>query len=113
MGSTNTSDSETEQTECMAYKPLEEYGVIDNLETVALAGRDGPIDWCCFPHVESLNLFVRILDSKRGGHFTVQPAQSFEALQQYVDRTNVLQKRFQTAAGQTTVIDFMPVSEVN
>lgn len=108
---TNMQDSRTERVEYMEYKPFEEYGVIGNLETVALVGRDGAIDWCCFPHVESSSLFARILDSQRGGHFTVQPAQSFEALQQYVDRTNVLQTRFQTATGQATVTDFMPVPE--
>lgn len=107
----NTQDAETEHLEEMVYKPLEEYGVIGNLETVALVGRDGAIDWCCFPHVESSSLFARILDRRRGGHFTIQPAQSFEATQQYVDRTNVLQTHFQTAAGQATVTDFMPIPE--
>lgn len=61
------------------YKPLEEYGVIGNKETVALVGRDGAIDWCCFPHIESPSLFARILDSQRSGHFAVSPNQSFEA----------------------------------
>lgn len=37
----------------MDYKPLTDYGIIGNLETVAFVGRDGAIDWCCFPHVES------------------------------------------------------------
>jgi GH15 family glucan-1,4-alpha-glucosidase len=91
------------------YKPLEEYGVIGNEETVALVGRDGAIDWCCFPHVESPSLFARILDSQRGGHFAVCPTQSFEVEQRYVDRTNVLRTCFQTASGQATVTDFMPV----
>jgi GH15 family glucan-1,4-alpha-glucosidase len=96
----------------MEYKPIEDYGVIGNLETAALVGRDGAIDWCCFPHVESSSLFARILDSDRGGHFTVQPSASFETLQEYVDRTNVLQTRFRTASGQATITDFMPVPEV-
>lgn len=96
----------------MEYKPLEDYGVIGNLETVALVGCDGAVDWCCFPDVDSPSIFADILDSKRGGHCTVQPTDSYQALQRYVDRTNVLQTRFQTASGQATVTDFMPVPEV-
>lgn len=92
--------------------PIEDHGIIGNLETVALIGRDGTIDWCCFPHVESSSLFARLLDTKHGGHFTVQPAAPFEAAHEYIDRTNVLQTQFRTASGQATVTDFMPVPDV-
>lgn len=102
-------DSNGAQSNDRGYKPLEEYGVIGNLETTALVGCDGAIDWCCFPHVESPSIFARILDDQRGGHFTVQPTRSFEAIQEYVDRTNVLQTHFQTVSGRATVTDFMPV----
>ncbi|WP_256392712.1 glycoside hydrolase family 15 protein [Natronoarchaeum rubrum] len=91
------------------YRPIAEYGVVGNLETVALIGRDGSVDWCCFPHVESPSLFARLLDTERGGHFGVTPARPFEASQRYLDRTNVLQTRFETASGRATVTDFMPV----
>lgn len=91
------------------HKPLEEYGVIGNLETVALIGNDGGIDWCCFPHVESPSIFARILDNQRGGHMTIKPARSFESEQTYIDRTNVLQTRFRTSNGHATVTDFMPI----
>ena len=93
----------------MAYKPLEDYGIISNLETCALIGRDGSIDWCCFPHLESPSIFASILDAERGGYFAVRPTHAFESEQQYIDRTNVLQTQFQTDSGQVTVTDFMPV----
>lgn len=93
----------------MGYTPLEDYGIIGNQETIALVGRDGAIDWCCLPSVDSPSVFAAILDDQRGGRFTVQPTASFESLQEYVERTNVLETRFRTASGQATVTDFMPV----
>jgi hypothetical protein len=33
----------------MIYKPIESYGVVGDLHTVALVGMDGSIDWCCLP----------------------------------------------------------------
>lgn len=91
----------------MAYKPLEDYGLIGNLETCPLVGRDGSIDWCCFPHLESESVFAAILDTEKGGHFSIQPTESFESKQEYVERTNVLQTIFRTEAGTAIVTDFM------
>ena len=109
MNSRDTQSGETSHARRHGYKPLEEYGIVGNLETVALIGRDGAIEWCCLPHVESPSVFARILDDRRGGHWTIAPAQSFEAEQEYVDRTNVLRTRFRTDAGRATVTDFMPI----
>ena len=44
----------------MAYKPIESYGVIGDLHTVALVGMDGSIDWCCLPHFDSPSIFAAI-----------------------------------------------------
>ncbi len=94
----------------MQYKPLEEYSVIGG-NTVALVGRDGSIDWCPFSHIESPSVFTALLDADRGGHFAVRPMQSFEFIQQYRDRTNVLETTFRTTSGDATVTDFVPVAE--
>ncbi len=104
-----TGETATPQIRDAGYKPLEEYGVVGNLETVALVGRDGAIDWCCLPRVDSPSVFARLLDSERGGHLTVAPARSFEAVQAYLDRTNVLETQFRTRDGRATVTDFMPI----
>ena len=37
----------------MAYLPIEEYGMIGDMHTVALVGTDGSIDWYCVPHFDS------------------------------------------------------------
>ncbi|WP_436344635.1 glycoside hydrolase family 15 protein [Natronorubrum sp. FCH18a] len=93
----------------MAYPPLRDYGVIGNDDRCALVSRQGSIDWCCFPHLESASAFARILDDERGGHFAVQPSGPSESSHRYADRTNVLETTFETRAGQATVTDFMPL----
>ncbi len=93
------------------FKKLEHYGIIGNLDTCALVGRDGSIDWCCFPHIESPSIFAGILDIDKGGHFAVRPSEPFESEQQYIERTNVLQTLFRTSSGTAVLTDFMPLKE--
>jgi len=91
------------------YKDLEDYGIIGNLETCALVGNDGSIDWLCFPYLESPSVFAAILDVERGGSFWIRPAAKYDSTQSYVDRTNVLQTTFVTSSGVVLLTDFMPV----
>jgi GH15 family glucan-1,4-alpha-glucosidase len=90
------------------FTPLERYGLIGNLETCALVGPDGSVDWFPFPHIESPSMFAAVLDPDRGGRFHLGPTGSFDSIQQYVDRTNVLETTFRTATGTATMTDFMP-----
>ena len=92
------------------YKRIEDYGLIGNLATCVLIGRDGSIDWCCFPHMESPSVFAAILDVEKGGHFSIKPRESSLGQQTYVDRTNVLQTTFETPSGVITITDFMPLT---
>ena len=57
----------------MAYQPIENYGVIGDMHSVALVGMNGSIDWYCFPHFDSPSVFGRILDDKKGGYFQIAP----------------------------------------
>ena len=93
------------------YKRLEDYGLIGNLATCALVGRDGSIDWCCFPHLESPSVFAAILDIRKGGHFHIRPLGHGGGDQTYVANTNVLRTTFQTSTGTATLTDFMPVKD--
>lgn len=95
------------------YNRLENYGVIGNLDTCALVGNDGSVDWCCFPHIESSSVFAKILDSQKGGHFAVRPSGTYESKQAYQERTNVLEVVFETSTGRATLTDFMPLKGRN
>ena len=94
----------------MAYQPIENYGIIGNMHTVALVGMNGSIDWLCCPNFDSPSVFGAILDDKKGGHFKIAPAGTgLTQKQMYWPGTNVLVSRFLSAHGVAEVIDFMPV----
>ena len=46
----------------MSYLPIEDYGVIGDMRSVALVGKNGSIDWCCLPAFDSPSIFAAILD---------------------------------------------------
>ncbi len=93
----------------MAYKPIGDYGVIGDLHTVALVGKDGSIDWCCFPHFDSPSLFGALLDDRQGGRFRIAPQEDGKRQQLYLPETNVLLTRFLHHDGVAELTDFMPV----
>lgn len=93
----------------MGYKPIGDYGVIGDLHTVALVGKDGAIDWCCFPHFDSPSLFGALLDDRQGGRFCIAPLEDGKRQQLYLPETNVLLTRFLHHDGVAEVTDFMPV----
>ncbi len=91
------------------YKPISDYAAIGNLRTVALIGRDGSIDWCCFPHLDRPSVFGALLDAHRGGRFRVAAHRTDPGEQCYVEDTNIVQTRFKSRKGILTVTDFMPL----
>ena len=93
------------------YKPIEDYGVIGDLRTIALVGIDGSIDWCCLPHFDSPSIFASILDAKKGGFFKIAPVHPAVQKQMYLPETCILVTRFLSPEGVGEVIDFMPVEE--
>lgn len=97
----------------MGYQPIENYGVIGNMRTVALVGMNGSIDWFCCPNFDSPSVFASILDDKKGGHFSIAPAVAGITHKQiYWPETNVLVTRFLSPDGVAEVIDFMPVGSL-
>ena len=96
----------------MPYAPIEDYAVIGDLRTVALVGRDGSIDFMCFPNYDSPTVFAALLDDRKGGRFLLAPRlDDAKHTQLYLPDTNVLLTRFLSAEGVAEVSDFMPVTE--
>ena len=93
----------------MAYQPIENYGIVGDLHTIALVGKDGSIDWFCYPHFDSPSVFGAILDDESGGRFRIAPTGEATHKQFYWPETNVLITRFLTEEGVGQITDFMPV----
>jgi len=94
----------------MSYQPIENYGIIGNMRTVALVGMNGSIDWYCSPHFDSPSIFGALLDDQKGGRFQISPiGENVRYKQFYWPSTNILITRFLLADGIAEVEDFMPV----
>jgi len=94
-----------------AYKPIENYGVIGDLSTVALVGIDGSIDFMCFPQFDSPTVFAALLDHKKGGSFKLAPMiGDAHHKQLYLPESNILLSRFLSRDGVAEISDFMPIT---
>ncbi len=94
------------------YPPIEDHGLIGDLQTAALVSRDGSIDWFCCPRFDSPSVFASLLDKERGGFFRIAPATAdYTSRQLYFPDSAILITRFMTEGGVGEVIDFMPVVE--
>lgn len=97
----------------MEYQPIENYGIIGDLNTIALVGLNGSIDFMCFPNFDSPSVFAALLDAEKGGKFQVVPAfTEMKTKQLYLPDTNVLLTRFLSKEGVGEITDFMPVEEL-
>ena len=83
--------------------------MIGDGRSAALVGRDGSIDWLCWPRFDSPSLFGAILDPS-AGHWRIAPVKPFQTVRHYIKDTNVLQTRFETGSGSLVLTDLMPVA---
>ena len=92
----------------MSTTPIADYALLSDRHSAALVGCDGSVDWLCFPRFDSPAVFARVLDDE-AGHWSIRPPSPFSVTRRYVDRTMVLETRFQTDTGMAVVTDALLV----
>jgi GH15 family glucan-1,4-alpha-glucosidase len=89
---------------------IEDYAFVGDLESAAIVGRDGGVDWLCLPRFDSPACFAALVgDPGRHGRWLLAPAVPVSrATRRYRPGTLVLETDFETPQGVVRVIDFMP-----
>jgi GH15 family glucan-1,4-alpha-glucosidase len=91
---------------------IEDYALIGNRRTAALASRDGSIDWLCLPRFDSPSCFAAILGGEEQGRWLITPQSRARSVRRkYRGDTLVVETIFETCEGEVALIDFMPVAE--
>jgi GH15 family glucan-1,4-alpha-glucosidase len=88
---------------------IEDYALIGDMQTAALVGRNGAVDWLCFPRFDSPSCFSALLGNETHGRWLLAPNGEVRTqTRRYRPGTLVLETDFETAEGSVRVIDFMP-----
>jgi len=96
----------------MPFQPIENYGVIGNMQSLALVGMNGSIDFLCYPEFDSPTVFAALLDDEKGGRFAIWPQLSGMRVRQlYLPETNILLTRFLAEEGVAELTDYMPIEK--
>jgi GH15 family glucan-1,4-alpha-glucosidase len=89
--------------------PIEDYALIGDCQSAALVGRNGSIDWLCFPRFDSPACFAALLGTRDHGRWQIAPRREARAVRRrYREETLVLETEFETDTGAVTLIDCMP-----
>jgi GH15 family glucan-1,4-alpha-glucosidase len=90
---------------------IEDYGLVGDCCTAALVGRNGSIDWLCWPRFDSDACFAALLGDERNGRWSIGPRNGQVATSRsYRDDTMILESVFETDCGSFAIIDFMPTN---
>jgi GH15 family glucan-1,4-alpha-glucosidase len=88
---------------------IEDYGLLGDLHTAALVGRDGSVDWLCLPRLDSPACFAALLDTEEAGRWRLAPTGAGRcARRRYRGDTLVLESEWDTPDGTVRLLDFMP-----
>jgi GH15 family glucan-1,4-alpha-glucosidase len=89
---------------------IEDYALIGDCQTAALVGRNGSIDWLCWPRFDSPACFAALLGTPENGYWRISPLdRSANVRRAYRAGTLILETEFETGEGAVTLTDFMPV----
>jgi GH15 family glucan-1,4-alpha-glucosidase len=89
--------------------PIEDYAIIGDCHTAALVGRNGSIDWLCFPRFDSPSTFGALLGTDEHGRWLVAPTDArATSTRSYLGDTFILVTRWETPTGTVEVFDAMP-----
>ena len=93
---------------------IEDYGLIGDLQTAALVGKNGSIDWLCFPRFDSGACFAALLGGREYGRWLIAPeSESRFVSRRYAERTLVHELELETDEGRVRIVDFMPPRDNN
>jgi GH15 family glucan-1,4-alpha-glucosidase len=87
---------------------IEDYGLVGDCRTAALIGRDGSVDWLCFPRFDSGACFAALLGTPEHGRWQIAPKDAARQVRRrYRGDTLILETEFETDGGRVTLIDWM------
>jgi GH15 family glucan-1,4-alpha-glucosidase len=89
--------------------PIEDYALIGDCAAAALVGRDGSIDWLCWPRFDSDACFAALLGASDHGRWLIAPLDPAQVTRRYRGNSLILETRFETDKGAVTMVDFMPM----
>src|SRR5205085_752021 len=93
---------------------IEDYAFLSDTQTGALVGRDGSIDWLCFPRFDSGACFAALLGDKKNGRWLIEPTATVtRCSRNYRGDSLILETTLETANGAVRLIDFMPPRGTN
>lgn len=88
---------------------IEDYALIGDLQTAALVGKNGSVDWLCLPRFDSGACFAALLGDEDNGHWRIAPQGADTCTRRaYAGDSLVLETFWETRTGTVKVIDFMP-----
>jgi GH15 family glucan-1,4-alpha-glucosidase len=91
---------------------IEDYALIGDLQTSALVGRNGSVDWLCLPRFDSASCFTALLGDEEHGRWLIAPVGEVRGVsRRYREGTLILETDFETDGGAARVIDFMPLRD--
>src|SRR5699024_8419023 len=84
-------------------------GIIGNCAYIAHVEKNSNISWLCWPSFEDSFVFGSLLDKEKGGEFSILPINGIKySSQYYLENTNVLCTRIESADGSYKITDFAP-----